>query len=119
MPAKPTCQPWCEEHKDDYDDSCNMTRCLYKHDKAPPPLTGNAELDGMAAAIRSMGVGSGSVDTVLLEVTKSEEDEQPLVTLEFWDSTKDLDWPVLETTISGMKDLHAELGRALAVLEKK
>lgn len=118
MPAKSTCQPWCEEHKDDYDDSCNMMRCLYKHDKESAASTGSPELDALREQFQALTSLTASADTIFLEVTKSDEDEQPLASLTFWDSNTEDDSAVLETSIAGLRDLHKSLGQAIARLEQ-
>lgn len=82
----------------------------YTHVEAAPQLASLRE------QFQALGGFPDQVDTVFLYVSQDlEEDEEPLLTLKFWDSTKDEDSAQLQIDLKGLERLHSELGEAIEV----
>ena len=123
MPASAACKPWCEKHEDIGENSCTALICLYTTDDEPTDDSSgseNKEMDPQIASLREQFHAPGGfpdqVDTVFLEVSQDlEEDEEPLLALKFWDSTKDQDSAQLQIDRGGLEHLYSELGEAIKI----
>lgn len=123
MPTSPECKPWCAEHSNIGENSCTRLICLYTSDdeaRDENSPSGPKEADPQIAALReqlqTIGGFPDQVDTVFLYVSQDlEEDDYPLMTLRFWDSSKDEDSAHLQIDIAGLEYLRAGLGSAIKI----
>lgn len=122
MPATPTCRPWCENHEA-ADDSCNRLIFLFTKSDEPDDGDGresqeqNPAITSLKEQFHGAGLLPDEIDTVFLDVIQTQEDEDPVMLLRFWDSTKDDDSATVTVDLADLRALRASLGRAIKIIE--
>jgi hypothetical protein len=117
MTAKPTCEPWCDEHNEAAGE-CLTLRCLYTHCAHHAWPSGDPGFAVPAAQSTAMAGFPDHINTIFIEVSYiPAEEDRPEMVLRFRDISKDADSATLSTTALGLRQLHASLGEFLRELE--
>lgn len=111
MTATSNCKPWCTDHKTVGENSC-YTHFVIHDDGREEEV---ASVPGtLAAEFEALGGGPSDISWVAFVVSQDEEDEHPLMDLEFYGPGESGDQKAnLHLEIDGLKQLHSSLGAIL------
>ena len=111
MTATPTCKPWCTEHLTVGEDSCYTRYVIY--DKGE---VGKSEPDEgpLAAQVEAVGGFPGEISWIAFVASQDEEDEQPVMDLQFYEAGADEANCTLSLNSSVLMELRSSLGAILS-----
>lgn len=111
MTATPTCKPWCSDHLTVGEDSCYTRYIIYddrKEERAEP-----AE-GSLAAQFEALGGFSGEISWIAFVASQDDEDEKPVMDLQFYETGRDEATFTLSLDVNVIKQLRSGLGTVLS-----
>lgn len=108
MTATPTCKPWCTDHKSA--DECYTRFTIYddgREESAKP------DPDSLAGQFAALGGFPGQVSWISFVACQEDEDENPVMDLQFFEAGADEITCSLSLNLEQLKEFHASLGAVI------
>ncbi|WP_320536142.1 hypothetical protein [Pseudarthrobacter sp. IC2-21] len=111
MTATPTCKPWCTDHQTVGEDACYTRYVIYDNGEVgkSEPAEGS-----MAAQLRAVGGFPGEISWIAFVASQDEEDEHPVMDLQFYEAGADEANCTLPLNASVLTELRSSLGSILS-----
>lgn len=111
MTATPTCKPWCSDHLTVGEDSCYTRYVIYDDgtEERAEPAEGS-----FAAQFKAHGGFPGEISWIAFVASQDEEDEEPVMDLQFYEAGRDEATCTLSVDVNVIKQLRSGLGAVLS-----
>lgn len=111
MPATSDCKPWCTDHQEP--NECFTQRWILDGDEKETPAVSVPEPGSLAAQFQALGGLPEDVATIVLIASQDEEDDQPLMHLEFRKAGNHEAVAALHLDRDELAETHKNLGSML------